>query len=216
MSGYAQFGPLVVETDVDVAVIETLKVWLPTYLRQVELERDLTAGFLKRPKPSSFANTLEDDEFKDHPFPAIIVTTAQTAGRPTKDGNGNHYAAWNVVVSSITRGRTPPETRALAALYSGCVRRLLVQQEALGGLAGAIDWVASNVAPVADVTGSGRYLAAGINQFSVYIDEVVQSGVGPLEPEPDDSPYPPSDPDDPEPYNPLALVTLVTTEITAK
>lgn len=206
----AEFGPLVVETDVDLAVVSTIKLWMPTYLSRVEVERSLGNGFLSRPKPDAFANTLDDDEFTDHPLPAIIVTTASTVARPEKDGNGMHFAAWNVVVSAICRGRTAPESRAMASLYGGCVRRIMLQQQDLGEFAGEVDWTSSNVAPVA-TTGQGRYLAAGINTFSIYVDEVVQSGTGPLVTD-EDTPYPPADPSDPNtPYDPLAIVTSIPT-----
>lgn len=206
----ADFGPLVIETDVDSAVVQTLRKWMPTYLAQAERERTLATRLLARPR--SYANTLDDDEFLDHSLPAVIVTTAQTQGNPAKDGMGTYYAAWRVVVSAVVRGRTPPETRTVAALFGGCVRRILVQKPSLEGFAGDLKWVSSNLAGVADVSGNGRFLAAAVNEFVVYVDEVVALG-GPHSP----SPYPEPDPNDPDaPYDPLKAVGDVTVSVTEK
>lgn len=214
---YADFGPCIVETDIDAAVVKLLLRWFPTHLAQLEVERGFNPGFLSRPKPESFANTLDEDEFLDHRLPAVIVTTAQTVGAPEKDGDGFYYAAWTCIVSAVVRGRTPPETRSFAALYGGAVRRIMASMDALdGNIAGESRWVAGNVAPVRDSSRRGRYLAASINQFSVYVDRIFQQGTGPSLPLPPESPYPPPDPDSPAtPYDPLAEVRDVYVDVTA-
>lgn len=208
----ADFGPLIVETDVDEAIIARLRLGLPTYLSALEEDRGLPNRTLARPAEQSYTNVITDAEFSDHTLPAVIVTAAQTLGNPERDGNGMYYAAWQVVISSIVRGRNPIETRQLAALFSGCVRRLMVHPHGapvFGDDKGAVRWVRSNLAPVRDNTGEGRWLAAGINTFTVFVDKVVQEGAGPM----DLDPYDPG-PDDPDtPYEPLLTVESVTTEI---
>lgn len=209
MTPAADWGTTLVETDVDRAVIERLRQWLPTYLSHAEEARGLPNGLLARPVDGSFQNALEDDSFPDGQLPAVVVTTAQTEGDPETGPNRSVYAAWRCNVSVVVRGRTPPETREVAAVFGGCVRAILVHQQL--SLEGEVRWRAGNVAPVADVTDQGRHLAAAINRFTVYVDEVI-TGDGPVIPDPDDPPYePPGDPD--QPYDPLALVTNVTTTI---
>lgn len=216
----AEFGPLVVETDVDVKVVGTLALWLPTYLAQAERERGLANRFLARPRRESYANTLDTDEFLDHSLPAVIVTTANTEAEPAVDGNGVYYADWNVRVSSVVRGRTPAETRAHASIYGGCVRRVLVQQSRLNpdapylpAFAAEVDWQGSTVAQVEDATDAGRYLAVCVNDFVVRTDAVLSSDGPNIDP--DQSPYEPPDPEnDPDsPYDPLAAVVSVTFDV---
>lgn len=209
MTRAADFGPLIVETDIDRAVIAQLRLWLPDYLSAVEDERGLSAETLARPRAESFESTLLDEEFADHALPAILVTTATTDDDPEKDGNGRYYAGWSVVVSSIVRGATPAEVRWVAALFGGSVRRLLTQQQALGGLASEVVWRRANVAPVDDRSGAGRYLAAGINVFTVYVDGVLDESAGPAQPS--QPPYE-TDPGG-GPYEPLATVGEVTAQI---
>jgi hypothetical protein len=214
----ADWGALVVETDVDREVIAPLMLWMPTYLSQLERERNLSPRLLARPKPESYQNALEDLNFPDAMLPAIVVTTAQTEGEPEPQiaGVDDAYAAtWLVRVSAVVRGRTPPECREVAALFSGCVRRILVNQATALGKA---RWLGSLVMPVPDTTDTqGRYLAAGVTRWSVLVDEAI-SGDGPVMPGPDDPPYPPPDPagNPDQPFDPLAEVRTVTTQIVAR
>jgi hypothetical protein len=199
MTTPADFGPFIIETDVDRALLGTLAFWLPTYLSQVERERDMVHGALARPTSDSYANTLDDDEWLDHRLPAVVCTTAATRDTPNIEGGWEYEVAWLCVVSTVVRGRTPAETRAVAALLGGTVRRVLVQQQSLAGagepFADSTQWVRSHVLPVPDATSSGRYLAACVNEFEVRTSNVVDASVGPL-------PDPGVDPDivyDPDP-----------------
>lgn len=206
----ADFGPLIVNTDIDEMILGMLSLWLPHYMAQVERERNFVVGYLDRPKDESYANALDDDEFLDHSLPAVIVTTAHTEGVPEKDGDGFYSAAWNVVVSCVVRGRTPSETRSRAALFEGCVRRVLMHADP--PIDGEIRFTGANTAAVADPTGTGRYLAAGISTYLVYVDKVVQAGVGPA-----GDPYAdPTDGDPNDPFEELVTVGSVTTVVDGK
>lgn len=208
----ADFGPLVLNIDVDELMLAQLRKWLPTYMAEIERERP-SLGALQRPKTTSYVNALEDEDFPEHWLPAIVVTSAATAGDPEKDGDGNYYAAWNVVVSAIVRGRDPKETRTLASAFEGCVRRLLVQQGV--EIDGELRWTGSSVRPVRDPTNAGRYLAAGMSTYVVYVDRVVLEDAGPSEY--DDGPYVPADPDDPDtPYENPATVDRVLVDVNGK
>jgi hypothetical protein len=154
--------------------------------------------------------------FPDGRLPAIVVTTAQTDGdpEPIVVGVDDAYAAWwRTNASAVVRGRTPHETREVAALFGGCIRRILVNQQLS---IGSIHWMGSSVTSFPDPTGQGRYLAAAVNRFRVLTDEAL-TGDGPVIPLQDDPPYPPPDPTTPdEPFDPLAEVRAVTTEIIAR
>jgi hypothetical protein len=120
-------------------------------------------------------------------------------------------AAWRVRVSSVTRGTNGVHTRRLASYFEGAVRRIMLAPQDL--FDGEVRWLRTNVAPVADRSGSGRYLCAGIGDYEVFMDRVVASSMGPALPE--DAPYPP--PSDPlDPVEPLVPVATVTTEVQPK
>jgi hypothetical protein len=209
---YAEYGPLLLSTDVDRAIIGMVQLWLPTYLTNFEQERGLPNRTIKRPEISSYSSTLEDVEFPDRILPAVFITSSSTDATPEMDGDGNYYAAWHVVVSAITRGQNGQNTRDLASYYEGCIRRILLQQPL--PMSGEIRWAATpTIARVTDRSGEGRYLAAGIGRYTAYVDHCVHAGLGPSIP---NGPYPDPDPTQPdEPTVPLVPVTDVTYDVQA-
>lgn len=207
----AEFGQLIVPTDVDRAFIDSLRLWLPTYLTWVERARELTPHLLARPTEDAYQNALEDDEFPDSRLPAIVVTTAQAEDADYGPNNELH-GSWRVNVSAIVKAQTPPQVREVAALFGGCVAKVIHDQQT--ALEGEIKLARPmQVAPVADVTGKNRFLAAGICQFVAYVDNVM-TGTGPVDPDPDDPIYLPPDPSDPDAtYDPLSTVSGVTIDV---
>lgn len=207
---FADMGPMLVETDIDDAAIVVLKRWMPQYLTQVESERDLPIRTLARPVAQSFANTIDEDEFLDHQLPAIIVTTGRTDGAPEILNDDMYAADWRCVVTSIVRGRNPKETRWLASLFGGTVRRIMVHNQELNGVANGVRWTGSEPAAIEDGRDEGRYLAGLINNFIVTTDSVVKADAGPVP----HGPYPEPDPDDVDtPLEPLVEVAEVTTAV---
>lgn len=208
----ADWGIALAETDVDRAVLGSLMRWMPSYLSRAETERGLQRYLFARPRASSYQNSMEDTTFPDGRLPAIVVTTAQT-DQVTKNPHWRHSADFAVVVSCIVRGRTVFEARDAASIFGMCVRRILVHQQT--DIEGEVNWDASSIIPVPDTTDNGRWLAASLNRFTLYADEVL-TGDGPVEPDPDDPPYPPPDPSDPDAdYADLARIGAVETTITA-
>jgi hypothetical protein len=205
---YGNLGPLVTNVDVDEIVLQLLKDWMPYHARWLEAERGLDPGFLA--DPATFSSVLDDDEFPDAALPSVLVTSAETVGRPEMNLDHVWNNAWRVRVSCVTRGQNGTHTRRLASYMEGMVRRImLAPQDAFDG---EIRWLATNVAPVSDPTRAGRYLAAGISDYAVYADHVVGCDIGGGVP---DGPYPP--PTDPTaPLEPLVPISTVTTEVQAK
>lgn len=213
----ASFGPLVIEPDVDAAVLRTLNAWMNTYLNRFEAERGLDHNYFQRPSDRSYVNALTEEEFTDQKLPAIAATATETDEEPTKNGDGVYSVAYNVEVSAICRGNNPVGSRFNAASLSGCCRRILEQQCDLGGFASEVEWLSSSLGPIADPVSGGRYLVRGINTFRVWVDQVLSQLDGPFIPDPDDppvSPYPDPDPSDPDQtYDPPVAVSTVTVEI---
>lgn len=187
--GINDHGPLVIATDVDEAVIGVLKTWMPTYLRLLSTERNLTDPATSKnyvlPAPVSYSNYINPDEIMDHPTPGIVVTTAKVIST-VGGANSIYQAVWLVRVSAIVRGRSPVESKKTAALFEGAIRRCMTEKarENAGPLNGA-HWVDCEVAPVAAGTREGRYLAAGMGTYHVSTDAAVRSFGGPDVPDAD-------------------------------
>ena len=197
----ADFGPLVVATDVDDAVIGVVRRWINTYLSQVELERGLGDQTLKRPRPANVINALSVVEFMDNALPAIVVNTTNTTTTPIVMAGGDTTAFWRATISCVVRGKSQSATKVLASLYEGSVRRLMVQRaQKEHGLIADCRWDSTLVQPVADTSGAGRWLAAGVGQFLLGVDVAMNGVVGPSEP-------------DVGPYAPLATVQEVDVDL---
>jgi len=178
--GIANWGPLVIGSDVDDALISTLRTWMPTYLRRIHDDRSMT--FMPA-LPRSYTNAFEAQEFLDNQLPAIVVTTVSL--QATLGGaNYPYQGAWTALVACVVRGKRPAATRFLAHLYTGIVQQVVLQQ-ARGGALANVHLMSARPFPVPDATGQGRYLLAGESTFSVKTDEIVQAFDGPDVPDAD-------------------------------
>lgn len=199
-------GPSVATTDVDAAIIGCLKANYGHWLRIEAFERDLVKG-LPAPRGASYANAIDQDEWLDHASPAVLVTTSKTRDKPMRRPDGTYSATWDVAISVVVRGTSGPDTRDRASLYEVALRRCLGHRSVVanaGGIVHAMHWESSNVVPVATVSRSGRYLAAGMTTWTAITDYALKdSGTFPA-PVPDDQPLPV--------YVPEVPVTVVDTD----
>jgi hypothetical protein len=179
-AGIATWGPLVIGTDVDDAIIAALKTWMPTYLRQAVAERQLTFNLAL---PRSYANTFAAQEFLDHQLPAVVVTTARTQAI-TGGSNKSYGAQWICDVATVVRGKRPAATRYLAALYEGTARRLILQQAHADPLQEVRPAGLRYEQVLGDVS-RGRYVLAAVTTFQVYTDQIVTPHSGPDIPDAD-------------------------------
>jgi len=179
--GIADWGPLVISTDIDDATVELLRTWMPTYLRQFGQERALTFNLAL---PRFYGNTFVGQEFLDRQLPAVVVVAAR--GAAMRGGQSQAYEGiWSLEVATIVRGKRPPATRFLASAYEGITRRLIVQQ-AGGDPMNHVSPTGMRFEQVPDGTEDGRYLLAGISVFEVRTDKVVAPTAGPNVPDADE------------------------------
>jgi hypothetical protein len=212
MTYNAEFGPLVLNTDIDDEVVSMLRTWLPLHLFALVVERSLAAGFLERPKPNSYVAHLDDSEFPDERLPVISVASANTVGTPEKDGAGLYYADWQVDVRIITRAHDAANLRRRLGLYEGAIRRILTQQPLNGEIVvGSTRFQGMEATQVARRSATD-WLGALVSHYICSVDAVVHGGVGPHVP---NTPYPDPDPvgDPNEPYEGYVQVQDVVVDV---
>jgi hypothetical protein len=182
VTAIADWGPLVIGTDVDDAVIATMQKWAPTYLKQAKVARNLsyTPAMYR-----TYANTFAGQEFLDHQLPALVVITAQAAA--TRGGRNMPYeATWTSRVATIVRGKRPAATRFLASLYEGVQRQIVLQKVCANeGPANSVHWQGMVYEQVPDSTDQGRYLLAATTVLQVFTDMAAGSYGGPETPDAD-------------------------------
>jgi len=172
-------GPVVLSTDVDLALISALQKWMPTYLNPMSQKVPTTK---KLPLPRTYTNTVENAEWLDHQLPGIVVETSSavaTFGSP----NWFYEVNWRTAVSVIVRGRRPQETRRLASIFLGAVTLCVVQKGRTADIVDDLRYQSMSLGPVPDATDSTRYLAGGTAIFTTMTNVAVQGRGGPQAPD---------------------------------
>lgn len=203
---FADWGPSIGSVDVDWAIINQLKLWLPTYVGQQPADYNVqpadSAKGLQPPtvaQPITYDNVLDMDELTDKQLPGIFVITAKTT-KVTGGANWTYEAWWRTQVYSLIRGRNQRESKWLANYLEVEVRRAMLQkvaktpptdtsndqdvelQTASSSIVSQVLWNGSEIQKVPNFgtqTGDGRYLSAGVGTFTVITDKAAQGWGGP-------------------------------------
>lgn len=133
------FGPIITGNDVEQATIETLKLWLPTYLQEMERRNSLDPGSLPT---IGFWDTINafpgTDEVQP---PAGFVVSPGLADKPEQHGDGRIDAWWRIGVAVVISAGERRATNELAKLYGAALFTLLAQRSSLGGFASSVELV---------------------------------------------------------------------------
>jgi hypothetical protein len=168
-------GPIVLPTDVALAVSETLKAWVPYYLARIDEQHDRDPGTTVPPTSWSLATEL--DRWLEETPPAALVVCPGTVGEPERHGDGASYGAWFRVNIGITAGgATEGGAWDLAGRHGAAVFTTIAQQADMGGLAADTRWGGMNIAETRN-----RKLMAVEAIALVYVRHIVATR-GPLLP----------------------------------
>ena len=179
------YGRLLDTHQIEVAVTETLQVWMPAYIAEVERQRGLEPHAM--PLPASWSKTNEFYKWNEDQLPAMIVVCPGLAPtEPKMKGDGSYHAWYRVGVAAIAGGDDREATRRVAKLYVAAIRGSILQHQDLGDFgAEGIRWTNERNAEIPD--DAGRTLGSGLATFDVEVKDVANARMGPLDP-PDD-PY---------------------------
>jgi len=132
-------GPIVLPSDVELAVRDTLQEWVPFYLADIDRQQQRAAGTTRPPRTWDIAS--DGERWMEETPPALLVACPGTVGDPALEGPDGHYSAvYQVNVGVTAGGATEQGTRALAGRYAGAIIYTLGQQGDMGGLADATWW----------------------------------------------------------------------------
>jgi hypothetical protein len=181
------FGQIITGFDVETAVEETLDMWLPTYLREMERQKAVPVDALR-----PIASTLVVNEFSQYqgePLPCAVIVCPGTEGEPERVDDGVYNAWWTVGVGVLVEAVSEQAARKLAQLYAFAIAALLVQHPSLGGFASRtrLGVVTGEDAP-GDFQKAGCAVARVV--FSVLTEGVVTALAGPSAPDPDPNEWP--------------------------
>lgn len=184
-------GPIVLPYDVEVAVRDTLKRWVPFYLADIDEREGRERGTTRPPRTWDVASDNNTRWLEETP-PALLVACPGTFGDPEPHNDEASYGAWwQGSVGIAVGGATVEGSRLLAGRHAAAITYVLAQQGDMGGLAEKTVWLGMR----SDVVGRSRDVIACEVPWRLYIRRVVDTrGLIPR-----DLPEVPTDPADPTP-----------------
>lgn len=187
-------GLTVTQGDVELAVLENLKLWLPHYLADIDEEKGLERGTTRVPRSWDVGSELE--RFPEQAPPALIVVAPGIVKSERHGADAWRTGTFDVRVIVLAGGATLKGTRDLADRHAAAVMKLLEQQADQGGLAQDTWLSADNPLSTRVITNrKRRRLAAFEVRALVQIQRVFKTrGLIPRT-----VPTPPTDPAEPTP-----------------
>jgi hypothetical protein len=190
------FRQIITRQDVEQAALDTLQIWIDTYLAEVERQKGITVRSL--PRPRSWTRRNEFERWPEDQIPAIIVVSPGLSDPPMGTGNGAFRADWDLGIAVVAEGQQTNSTRDLVGYYTAAIRALIIQRPSLGGFAMGVIWTGERYDDISD-TEIGRTMASGQVLFQVTVEGIVSTKAGPVTPD-----TPPVDPPDTSPTWPIA------------
>jgi len=177
------FGPLVGGDDVEDYLQAVLERWYPSYLWEVERHTGTPPGSL--PLPRSLVRSSEIEKFPEDQTPVLFIASPGLTDPPVADGAGYYTATW--LVNLAVQVVAGPNRRALelARWYTLALRACVLQQQQDPGILlrlrnVRVDWRDERYDTLDSV--DDRTVCIGRVETAVTVAEVVQRGLGPLEP----------------------------------
>lgn len=197
------YGRLVTAEDVELAAIDTLRTWMPSYLREAERRTDREPNAL--PDIRNYSTVNEFQKWPEEQLPVAIFISPGTTGKPKMEGDGTYRTSWVLGLALVVSARDRTATNELAKLYGAYARAALLQHQSLGGFAEGLMWEAERYDSVRQE--DTRTIAAANILFQVEVRKTVDERAGLAAP-PDD---PTVDPDLPV-VDPAPVVTVTDKE----
>lgn len=120
------FGPIGHAGQLEKAVENQLREWMPTYLKEVGRQHSLKLGSVK-----SYSVVSQYATFPEQGLPAVVVESAGLIDEPEQDGEGWLKGPFSVEVTVAMQGPDAVSTRQLAQCYAAAVTGSLMQHRKL-------------------------------------------------------------------------------------
>lgn len=123
------FGPIFDGSVLTRAVAVTLRDWFPTYIREIEIQRNYATG--KIPPPRTYVERWRFDSYPDEQIPIVVVVCPGMSEPPTASGDGAVGGWWVLGVGIIAAANTEDNSERLAKIYGAAARTILEQKSYL-------------------------------------------------------------------------------------
>lgn len=170
-----EFGPLISGVDVQDAMMEHMRLWMPTYLAELNRRNDLDMPSPRLISPGG--SSL--DAFSTDSLPAIVVMVPVLLERPRRDGF-IYSARWACAVGAVVSAKDKASTDRLSGHYVTAMRASVLQHQSLGGFAESTSWEDEGYAELSFP--DTETITAGRVVFGVSVSSVMKVTNGPAVP----------------------------------
>lgn len=180
MTNSTIFGAILSADVAQDAMIAHLKLWLPTYLAEIDEQRGFERGYTNTPQSWQIVPTF--DNTLDGQLPAILAICPGTADKPEKLGDGTYLVTYTVGVAALVKAPDQLQANALAKRYGAAITACVDQKKSLGrNDVEAVTWEGDSYDDVP--TSQDRTLVAATVHFNVQFHGVLSEYAGPFAPE---------------------------------
>lgn len=200
------FGDFVDGADVEVALLEHLKLWMPTYVEEVRRQKDPLEDTWRSVAPiRSFTVVHQaDQKWPEDQLPMLLAYAPGLAAEPDAEGAGPMGAIYECALTAIASGSGMADSKALARLYATAAKGAILQHESLGGFALGTRWTNEKNYPLTGFADRERSLMAVSAVYQIEVEAVLDRHAGIAEPEVDPE----------SPADPLPEITSTDVEVT--
>jgi len=181
------FDRIVSANQVEEALRDHIRLWMPVYIQEMELQLGRERGKVPVPRSFMVAGVLE--QLRENQLPGILVQSPGVTGLPYHDGYGMYTATWRMIVTGLISALDQESTRAVAKLYGAALRGIIVQKPTLGGFAINSQWTGESYSDLPSPDGERNLTLVSVHA-DVTMEDVVNKMGGPRT-------YPSPDPPDP-------------------
>lgn len=173
------FGTIRSGIELEAAAADTMALWMPTYIRELERQYGRTLGLI--PPPRMYTNRNRFEAFPEDQMPLCIVVSSGLVDTPLKEGDGTYRAWFSLGVGFLASAKDEDAATFLSKFYAAAGRAVLLQKPSLGGFASGTEWIDETYDDEV-ITEDERTMKATYLIFRVLLDKLVARYGGPVEP----------------------------------
>jgi hypothetical protein len=179
------FGPMLDGAAVEAALLDHLKLWLPTYLAEVVRQRDpegeLWPNGLAPVRNYTVVHNVEE-KWPEDQLPMLLAYCPGISGEPQYRGDGEVSAIFACGLSAIASAATLTDTKQITRAYATAAKAAIIQHEDLGGFALGTRWKDERNYPVVQGVEAERNLMAVSMIYEIEVEEILNRHEGPQAP----------------------------------
>lgn len=179
------FHRMLVASQIEDQARASMKLWFPTYLREVERQLGMSRSTFAEPRNYSERNAFDMEAVED--LPKIVVMAPGLAVAPKKKGQWTYDAPWKLGIGIAIGADTEERANVLVKGYAAAIRGIMLQNSGMENLnATDITWT-DETYDTLPIPSMNQLVKAASIWFDVEFTDVATRGHGPTVP--DESSY---------------------------